>query len=290
MPRATRVQLAPPEPWDEDRLLDAARHLELPEQALKVGDDVNGLVIEAIEPAGAQPDADTSFDLLPYTPREGAGLHLMVLLDCGASMRAPWGNGLTRSDAARYALGTFADQAPAWVASVTLFTYNRELARLAGPIAPRDLARPARADAEPTGPSRLAGAIDLVLRRIAVQRGRRLAILVLTDTASDSDALPGAAERAKRLGVPVHALSFAPEDDEEVRKLTAATGGAYDLAETPPTLAGIVDALAKRLGRPRTWAEPSFPRPGEPGHDTLIEKQAPRDALARLGLRKEKTE
>lgn len=288
MSRASRVTLAPSEPWDDDRLLGAARDLELPDAPLWPGDEVHGLVVERVEPQpGAQPAADTVLELLPHATRaRGRGQHLVVLVDRGASMGAPWGQGLTRVEAARYALDVFLGQADALVDSVDVHTFARELRRVGGPAAPSTLRAPGAAEARPGGASKLSSALDHALADLAVQRTTRGAILVLTDSASDPEALQRTLERARRLGVPVHVAAFAPEDDAELVALARGTGGTFTLAAVPPTLAVVAAALADAAGVPRAWREPPFPRPGEPEHVKLTKKEE-RGPLSRLTLRQE---
>jgi hypothetical protein len=238
MPVARRVLLAPPGAWDEDRLLDAARGLPGDAGPLRPGDALGDLVVLGVEPApGDAPDASTVFDLAP-APRPASAplVDVAVLLDVAESMGLPWGADLTRSEAAREALFSFLAGPGAGVGDVSVLTYARD-ARLVVPPTPRGALSAFDVPA-PSGPARTGAALDAALVHLAA-RGRPdrvQAILLLTDGAGDEKPAQAAAARAARLGVPVHALVFAPEADPLLQDVARATRGSAQVATLPLTI------------------------------------------------------
>src|SRR5688572_15744071 len=122
MATASRVRLAPPEHWDEARLLEAARDLAATQRPLRPGDDIGGLVVVGVEPEpGAAIAEATEFEVLPR-PREGAtpSVEVAVLVDVSESMSLPWSADHTRSEAAREAVVSFLKRPGAAVSEVVV--------------------------------------------------------------------------------------------------------------------------------------------------------------------------
>lgn len=286
VPRATRVVLAPPEPWAEDRLVDALRTLDVPAKPLLPGDDVGGLVVHTVEPhAGAEGDAATLVDVVPHTPRvrPAKGHELLVLLDESASMAQPWSDALTRMEAARHALGVFLARAGKVAPVVTVCAFAKSLRVLAGPAPPGSLSRPDARAVPPAGPCRMGHAIDLALGRLAPDS--RAAILLLTDSVGEPKALAAAAARAARLKVPVHVLVLAPDAEPELVDLAHTTRGVLRVAAEVPSLDFVAAALATSAGVPHVWEEPRLPQPGDRSYQELIGPEE--TILDKLRLRKE---
>jgi hypothetical protein len=235
---ASLVVLAPPEPWDEARLLAAARGIEPPAgRTLRPGDDVGGLVVLRVEPeAGAAAGLATALDVLAAPRRARGPLHLAVLVDASESMGTPWDATRTRLDAAFETLRAFLVDERSPAALVTLFSYARDVRAMGGPIEPRSL-RTFEAPAAPRGPSRTAHAVDAALAHLAAQSHEGAqAIAVLTDGGGEAAPLRAAARRAARLRVPLHFLVFAPEIDPVLAEAADATGGSAAGATFPLTL------------------------------------------------------
>lgn len=238
MPAARRVVLAPPEAWDEARLMEAARRLPEKGGPLRPGDGFGDLVVLRVEPdAPAAPDADTVFDIQPRPrPANAPLVDLAILLDASESMALPWSADLTRSDAAREALSSFLRTGGAGVGHVSVLAFARDARILAGPAPPRgltDFEAP-----EPAGPARTGPAMDAALAHLSVASApdRVQAILLLTDAAGEAGPALEAAERAGRLGVPIHALVFAPEADPLFEEMARRSRGSAQVAALPLTL------------------------------------------------------
>jgi secreted protein with Ig-like and vWFA domain len=158
-----------------------------------------------------------------------------VLLDVAESMGLPWGADLTRAEAAREALSSFL-AGGVGVGHVSVLTYARD-ARLVVPPTPQG-ALPAFDAPAPSGAARTGAALDAALTHLAAQGrpDRVQAILLLTDGAGDAKETHAAAARAARLGIPVHALVFAPEADPVLAEIAATTRGSMQVASLPLTL------------------------------------------------------
>jgi Mg-chelatase subunit ChlD len=238
MPPARRVQLAPPAPWSEDALIDAARALDPAPGPLRPGDELGGLLVLAVDPApGAAFDAETEIDIQPR-PREavGASVDLVILLDASESMAAAWSAEHARLTAARASIAAFLRAPSATVASVALFEYAKEPRLVAGPAPPRALALPE--DGHPKGRAAPATAIDAAVAHLAssARAGASQAILLLTDGVADVKALVAAAQRAGRLKIPIHSIVFAPETDPVFDEIARASGGSTQRAALPLTI------------------------------------------------------
>lgn len=235
MPVASRVRLVPPEAWDEEKLLEAARGLPADPVALRPGDALGSLVVVGVEPAPGAKVADaTEIEILPAPRARRAPLaDLAILLDVSESMGDPWSAKLSRLDAAREAIASFLARPRPGVGDVTLLEYARDARVAAGPAPAASLRLPAASS--PRGASRTATALDAALAHLAA-RGeprRTQAIVLLTDGAGEAPQLRVAAQRAARLHVPVHVLVFAPEADEVFREVADATGGRVQRAAIP---------------------------------------------------------
>ncbi len=286
VPRATRIVLAPPESWDEARMMDAARDLPTPDGPLIPGDEIGGFVVIRVEPTpGSKADAATAVDVEPYAARTGDAYHVAIVIDAAASMVTPWTDDITRADAARWAVATFLTQAHDVVATATTYAFSSDLRVLQGPDAPGELDAPTRDETMPGGPSRLSGALNTVLARLA-SRTEPAAILLLSDAAADEQRLAETAARAERLGIPIHVLGLAPEADPALEALARGTGGIFRNALVPPSLRPIHNELATSLGKKPTWVERRFPEAGEAGFEELVPPKRP---FALWGFRKEKS-
>lgn len=238
MAPARRVLLAPPEAWDEPRLLAAARAFPADAAPLRAGDELGGLVVLGVEPGpGAPLGKDTEVVIRAQPRANGAPrVDVAILLDTGASMAAPWDRAHDRLGAARACIQTFLASPGAGVEHVSLFEYAKECRRLAGPTRPAGIAPvdPSR----PRGASRTGPAIDAALAQLAAEASpdRAQAILLLTDGIGDFDALLAAATRAGRLRVPIHALVFAPEVDVAFEALARESRGSVQKATHPLTI------------------------------------------------------
>lgn len=232
---ARRVQLIPPAPWDEAKLLDEARAVKPTMKPVRPGDAVGGLVVSLVEPEpGAALGVTTELEILPAPRRPDAPeVDVAVLVDASESMATPWDARLTRIEAARAAVQPFLVSDARAVASVAVYEYAKECRRVAGPAHIGDIALPETP--KPKGPSDTARALDTVLAEMAARATpeRAQVILLLTDGVGDVDALRAAAARAGRLRVPVHALVFAPEVDEAFGELASASGGSVQQASHP---------------------------------------------------------
>ncbi len=215
-----RVVLAPPSSWTDERLLDAARALPDALPAVEVGDVVGELLVVRVEPSPAP-----SIEVVPRNPPPpGARVDLSVLVDCGASMAERWSAEHTRAQAARAALEAFLAAKPARVASIHVHPFGASLAEAAPPS---DL--PA-----PKGKARAATALQALLGRLAAEPTLRAhAVMLLTDGPSEPDRLVAAAQRAGRLGIPVHVVVFAPKEDEVLAQVARASGGTIQRAALP---------------------------------------------------------
>lgn len=237
VPVASRIVLIPPDAWDETRLLDAARNLATPGPApLRPGDEVAGLIVARVEPeSGSTPDARTAFDITPRPrPRTGA-LHVVALLDLSESMATPWDRDHKRFEAARDALLAHIRGPGHAHASVTLITYAKEPRLAAGPFHPGALAKGTIDLPAPAGPSRPAAAINAALEHVAGEEVGPHAIVWLTDGPAELGELRKAAQRAARLGVAIHVVSFAPDADALLMEVAKDTGGAVQIAGLPLT-------------------------------------------------------
>lgn len=239
MPAASRVVLAPPDAWPEARLMEAARALAPGKAGLRAGDEHAGLVVVQVEPEpGAVPDARTVFEVLGRPrARTGAKLDVAVVLDAGGSMAQPWSDGLTRWGGAKQALAAFLREHSPTLQSASLLVHAKTTRLLVGPLPPMGIGASLES-VVPQGPSRPADALDAALTHLAANAspGTFQAVLFLTDGGGQAGALRDAAARAQRLGVPVHALLFAPEEDALFRDVARVTGGSAHLATSPPRL------------------------------------------------------
>lgn len=235
---ARRVVLAPPQAWDEARLLDAARALPQTGPALRVGDELSGLVVLDVEPAPAAPHRDTAFEIRPRPrPADAPQVDVALLVDVSESMSLAWSQDLTRAEAAHEALSSFLRRGGAGVATVTILAYARDARVLAGPSPPRAMEAPPLP--KPSGPARAGAALDAALARLCAEaRDDRLqVVLLLTDGLGGSEAeARAAADRAARLGIHVHVLAFAPEADPLLEEVAGRTRGSVQLATLPLTL------------------------------------------------------
>ena len=235
MPAARRVQLVPPDAWDEERLLAAARALVASEAPVRPGDDVGGLVVVGVEPTpGASLVEATELEVLPRPrPASAPLVDLAVLVDHSESMGEPWSAELTRLDAVKEALRPFLARPGTGVGDVTLFGYARRPRRLAGPAPSASLSVDELPG--PSGGSATGAAVNAALAHLAARATpeRCQAILLLTDGAGEVAELLLAAERAKRLAVPVHVIVFAPEADEVFDEVARTSGGSVQLAMLP---------------------------------------------------------
>lgn len=253
MPGASRVQLAPPTPWDESRLLAAAREFAQAAEAsgphanafrwatgnpIRPGDAMGELIVLSVEPAsGATLVADTEVVLVPGTARTDAPLvDLMILLDISESMGLPWDAKHTRLGAARASVESFLENAGASVATVAYAEYAKEVHIIFGPAAPGKLHLVA--PPEPKGGSATAKALDAAISHLAkrITPERAQAIMLLTDGVGEVADLLAAAQRAGRLLIPVHSLIFAPEIDEVFADLARSSGGSFQRAGYPLTI------------------------------------------------------
>lgn len=235
---ARRVVLAPPQAWDEARLMDAARALPDAGAPLRPGDEVAGLVVVGVEPAPGAPHRDTAFEIRPRPrPLDAPLVDVAVLLDASESMGLAWSQDLTRAEAAHEALASFLRRGGAGVATVTVLAYARDARVLAGPAAPGTLDAPPLP--APKGPSRTGAALDATLARLCehARDDRLQVVLLLTDSlGGDEVEARAAAERAARLGIHVHVLAFAPEADPLLEEVALRTRGSLQLATLPLTL------------------------------------------------------
>lgn len=232
---AVRVVLAPPEPWDDARILAAARTLALPSGAVLPGDDVGGLVVLRVEPeSGAVSDANTTLDVVARPrPREGP-LHVALLLDASQSMATPWNAEHSRLDAAREALLAHLRAGGAGHSAVSLFTFAREARLVAGPFAPGALKRGGIDVPAPAGRARTANALNTALAHLAAQgHDGTQAIVLLSDGGAEPAATRQAAARAARLGIPIHVVAFAPQVDPLYEEVASASGGTAQRATLP---------------------------------------------------------
>jgi len=235
---ARRVQLVPPEAWDEARLLDATRQVAASRQAIRPGDAVGDLVVIGVDPEpGAVLSEETEVEILP-TARSGSAalVDLAILLDVSESMGTPWDAKLTRLEAARTALAPFLAQPGPSIATVSLFEYAKEARLVAGPVKPAKLKLPA--PNKPKGHSATGVALNAALAHLAARTTptRAQVIFLLTDGIGEVAEVLHASERAARLRIPVHSLVFAPEMDEVFDELAGASGGSAQTAALPLTI------------------------------------------------------
>lgn len=236
-PTATRVVLAPPERWDESKLMDAARSLAAPATPLRPGDAVGALVVARVEPEnGLAADARTVFEVRAAPFARAGPAHVAVLIDVGESMSLPWDSARTRLDAARDGLLSHLGSLPDG-AQVSLFTFAKDAKLVTGPFAASALTKGSIDLPAPKGSARLAGAIDTALAHLVARPSAtvRPEILILSDGAGDPAALRKAVARAKRLSVKVHAWVFAPDVDALFVESAHDTGGHVEKAAIPLT-------------------------------------------------------
>ncbi|MFA5862483.1 MAG: VWA domain-containing protein [Candidatus Thermoplasmatota archaeon] len=235
-PAATRIVAVPPNPrWTEQRLVDAARDLDVPRGIVRPGDALGDLVVVRVEPEnGAVADDSTSVDVLAKARARRGPVHVAVLIDASDSMGTAWSEGRTRLSAARDALGGFLSQPQSDAAVVTLLTYAKDVRIVAGPTQ--------RAHTVPfelpvaRGRARTAQAVNAALAHLAAQSHEGpQALVLLSDGAAEVKELRAAAQRARRLGIAIHVVSFAPTVDTELEALAHATGGTSKLAIVPLT-------------------------------------------------------
>lgn len=232
---ARRVQLAPPGPWDEQKLLSAARALVVEEMPVRPGDDLGGLVVIGVDPSpGAAIAEDTEFEIMPRPrPAEGAKVDLLILLDVSESMETPWSAEHARLDAARESIAALLRSPGGGVATVAIMEYAKEPRLVAGPEVPAALTLPV--GTKPKGRSATAAALNAALAHLAAHArpGFAQAIVLLTDGVAEVTELLVAAERAGRLRIPIHSIVFAPETDEVFDDLAKASGGTTQRASMP---------------------------------------------------------
>lgn len=235
-PAATRIVAVPPNSrWNEQQLTEAARDLDVPRGIVRPGDALGDLVVVRVEPEnGALADDATSVDVLARARPKRGPVHVAVLIDTSDSMGTAWSEGRTRLSAARDALGGFLAQPQSAASVVTLLTYAKDVRIVTGPTeraptVPFELP-PAR------GRARTAHAINAALAHLAAQSHEGpQALVLLSDGAAELVELRAAAQRARRLGVAIHVVSFAPTVDPEFEALARATGGTSKLAAVPLT-------------------------------------------------------
>jgi len=237
MPAASRVQLVPPGPWDEEKLLTAARAYRASGKPVRPGDALGDLIVVSVEPApGATLGDATEVEVLPTPPKvDAAQAEVVILVDVSESMGLPWDAKHTRLEAARACVASFLDRPGGSVATVTLFEYAKTPRLVAGPTAPTEV----RLHAAPTpkGGSATATALNAALAQVAAATPTRThVIFLLTDGVGEVADLLVAAERAGRLRVPVHSIVFAPEMDEIFEELAHASGGSFQPAGYPLTI------------------------------------------------------
>jgi Mg-chelatase subunit ChlD len=235
MPGASRVQVVPPGPWDEAKLVAAARAFQATGRPVRPGDAVGDLIVIAVEPApGATLLAETEVVVLPTpTVANGASVDMVILLDVSESMGLPWDAKHMRLQAARASLESFLENPGPSVATLTLIEYAKEARVVAGPAAPGMIKL--HASPTPKGRSATATALDAALAHLTSRLvpDRSQVIMLLTDGVGEVTDLLGAAERAGRLKIPVHSLVYAPEVDELFEELAKATGGSFQRAGYP---------------------------------------------------------
>lgn len=242
MADASRIVVVPPERWDEERLLAAARTLTAPDGPVRPGDDVGGLVVVRVEPEpGATASARTPVEVDP-TPRPVGGrtLDVVVLLDASESMGQPWSPKHTRWSGACEALRAFLADPGHHLRLVSLFIYARNAQLIAGPVASSDVKIP---ELTPRGRSMTGTALNATLAYLAENASpeSQQSVLILSDGAGETQELERAAARAARLRVPVHALVFAPADDTTFQHVAHATGGSAQRATMPPSFALVYE-------------------------------------------------
>lgn len=233
MTAASRVVLVPPEAWDEDRIVKAARDLARPSSALRPGDEVGGLVVLRVEPgADLAPDASTVFEVRGG-PRVTSGpVHLAVLLDASESMGLPWSADHTRLEAARESLLDSLRGARERLSGASIFVFAKDVRLATGPLTAEALPRVGLEPLTPKGPARTGAALDAALAHLAGQsEPPEQAVLLLTD--GPGAGLAPAAARAARLRIPIHVVTFAPTLDPELARVASTTGGLAQQASLP---------------------------------------------------------
>lgn len=242
MPAASRVVVVPPERWDEERILQAARTIAAPAGPLRPGDEVGGLIVVQVEPEpGAHAHRGTVLEIAPKPrPVGGRTLDVAILLDAGESMGQPWSAEHTRWSAACEALRQFLKDPSKHLRVVSLFIYARDAQLVAGPVAPGDVKIP---EVTPRGRSMTGTALNAALAYLAQNAapGSQQAIMFLSDGAGEPAELERAAQRAKRLRVPVHALIFSPGEDANFARVARDTGGSAQTATLPPSFAVVYE-------------------------------------------------
>lgn len=238
MPPASRVQLVPPEAWDEARLVEATRAVAASGRPVRPGDTVGDLVVLTVEPEpGATLSAATEVEIVPQPRSPDAPLvDVAILLDVSESMGTPWSGKHTRLEAARESVEAFLRAPGPSIASVSLLEYAKDARLVAGPSAPSEL-RLGEA-AKPKGRSATGTALNAALAHLAARTTseRAQVIFLLTDGVGEVAELLMAAERAGRLRIPVHSMVFAPEMDEVFLELAQASAGSAQTAALPLTI------------------------------------------------------
>jgi hypothetical protein len=226
-----RVVLAPPEPWDEERLLAAARALPETLPRVEVGDAVGDLLVVAVESAPTD-----SLEITPRAlPHGTRTVDLVVLVDAGASMAERWSAQHTRAQAAHEALAALLKAPPARVATVQVLAFAATLHDALPTTPARNASAPALP--APRGKARAGTALQLTLARIAATaQDRAREIVLVTDGPSEPALLVEAASRAGRLGVPVHVVVFAPAEDPTLREVARRSRGTIQRASLPLTI------------------------------------------------------
>lgn len=236
MAAASRVVVCPPDRWDDERLLQAARELPTPTGSVRPGDAVGDLVVVAVEPEpGAEATRSTVVEISPQPrPVGGRTLDVAILLDASESMAQPWSAEHTRWSAAGQAMQSFLSSPGPHLRLVSLFIYARSAQLLAGPVASSKVAPP---ELTPRGRSMTGTGLNAALAYLAEHASSesQQAVLILTDGAGEIPELERATERAIRLRVPVHVLSFSPGNDANLDKLARRTGGTCQRASNPPS-------------------------------------------------------
>lgn len=234
MPAASRVQLVPPGPWDEEKLLAAAREYAASGKPVRPGDALGELIIVSVDPApGATLTEETEVEILPTPPKiDSAQAEVVILIDVSESMGLPWDGMHTRLQAARTSVASFLDKPGTSVRNVTLFEYAKEPRLLAGP-SPASSIRLHEAPV-PKGGSATAKALNAALAQVAASTPTHThVIFLLTDGVGEVADLLVASERAGRLKVPIHSIVFAPEVDEIFEELAHISGGSFQRAGHP---------------------------------------------------------
>ncbi len=184
---------------------------------------------------------------------------LIVLVDASRSMGEsdvyP-----TRFRAAAYALHEFLAHASDVITRVEVTAFQGKSEPLA-PFAPPEDAPLARlSTVSPSGPGDFARAIEDAFTRFETRSSpRRRAILLITDGDAYEAEFDGFGDRARNLGIAVHAVVIGGDDAPGLARACASSGGAYAEAfdESELTLRPVLERLAGDVDVPVTWKDAS---------------------------------